>query len=187
MASLKKEDKLALDRYLEKLSQIQQFSQVNLNESDKDKKLRIARAKKDYAFFVKYYFPHYATSDCADFHIEAAKYILKHRNCVDVEAWFRGAAKSTHLDIMVPFWLWLNNELDVMLLIGKSADDAKILLSDLQAEFEANPQILADFGEQKSIGGWGEGNFVTKNGVAFYSLGRGQSPLGVRLRNKRPN
>lgn len=185
--ALKKEDKLALERYLDKLSQIQQFSQVNLNESDKEKKIRIARAKTDYAFFVKYYFPHYATSDCAHFQIEAANYIKKHPNCLDVEAWFRGGAKSTHLDIMVPFWLWINNMLDVLLLVGKSADDAKTLLSDLQAEFEANPQIIADYGEQKAIGGWEEGNFVTKNGVAFFSLGRGQSPRGVRYRNKRPN
>jgi len=184
---IKKDDKIALERYLEKLSQIQQYSQVNLNESDVDKKKRIERAKRDYAFCVSYYFPHYATSECADFQIEAANYIKKHRDCLDVEAWFRGAAKSTHLDIMVPFWLWMNNEIDVLLLIGKSADDAKVLLSDLQAEFEANPQILADFGEQKKLGGWEEGNFITKNGVAFYSLGRGQSPRGLRYRNKRPN
>lgn len=184
---VKKDDRLALERYLDKLNQIQQYSHVNLNESDSEKKKRIEHAKRDYAFMVSYYFPHYATSECAGFQIEAANYIRKHRNCLDVEAWFRGGAKSTHLDIMVPFWLWMNNELDVLLLIGKSAEDAKILLSDLQAEFEANPQILADFGEQKKMGGWEEGNFVTKNGVAFYSLGRGQSPRGLRYRNKRPN
>ena len=184
---IKKDDKLALERYLEKIDNIQQFNQVNLNESKTEKKARIERTKKDYAFFVRYYFPHYATCECAQFHIDAANYILKHKNCIDVEAWARGHAKSTHLDIMVPFWLWINNQLDVMLLVGKNEADAKILLSDLQAEFEANPQILADFGDQKKLGSWEEGNFVTKNGVAFFSLGRGQSPRGVRYRNKRPN
>jgi Fe-S-cluster formation regulator IscX/YfhJ len=88
---------------------------------------------------------------------------------------------------MIPFWLWMNDEINVMLLVGKNEDDAKILLSDLQAEFEANPQIIADFGEQKSIGSWEAGNFVTKNEVAFFSLGRDQNPRGVRYRNKRPN
>ncbi|MBL7902940.1 MAG: hypothetical protein JNK73_13165 [Bacteroidia bacterium] len=184
---IKKEDNRAYERYLEKLDSIQRFNQVNLNESKTQRKARISRAKTDYAFFVSYYFPHYATCECAKFQVDAANYILRNKNCVDVEAWARGHAKSTHLDIMVPFWLWMNNELDVMLLVGKNEGDAKILLSDLQAEFEANPQILADFGTQQKVGSWEEGNFVTKNGVAFFSLGRGQSPRGVRYRNKRPN
>lgn len=184
---VKKDDRIALERYLDKLSQIQQFSHVNLNESEPDKKKRMERAKRDYAFMVSYYFPHYATSECGDFQIEAANFIKKHKECIDAEIWARAHGKSVHCDIMIPFWLWLNNEVDVMLLVGKSADDAKILLSDLQAEFEANPQILADFGEQKKLGSWEDGNFVTKNGSAFFSLGRGQSPRGVRYKNKRPN
>ncbi|MCE9539930.1 MAG: hypothetical protein K8R85_12030 [Bacteroidetes bacterium] len=184
---VKKDDRLALERYLDKISQIQRYSQVNLNESDNNKKLRIQRLKKDYRAAVKYYFPHYASSECADFQIEAANYIKKNKVCIDAEVWARGHAKSTHMDIMIPFWLWMDDQIDVMLLVGKSADDAKILLSDLQAEFEANPQILADFGEQKKLGSWEDGNFVTKNGSAFFSLGRGQSPRGIRYKNKRPN
>lgn len=184
---ISKVDKLALDRYLAKLDIIKQTNHVNIFETDKERKERIAKAKRDYKYCVEYYFPHHATSECADFHIEAASFIMKNRECVDVEAWARGHAKSVHLDIMIPFWLWMNNEIDVLLLIGKNADDAKTLLGDLQAEFEANPQIIADFGEQKNMGSWEEGQFVTKNGVAFFSLGRGQSPRGIRYRNKRPN
>lgn len=184
---IRKEDTKALERYLEKLKRISETNHVNLNESEDDKKKRIDRCKKDYAFCVRYYFPHYATSECADFQIEAANYIKKHKECIDAEIWARGHAKSTHLDIMIPFWLWMNDEIDVMLLVGKNEDDAKTLLSDLQAEFEANPQIISDFGEQKKLGSWEDGNFVTKNDIAFFSLGRGQSPRGVRHRNKRPN
>lgn len=184
---IKKDDKLAYERYMEKLDRIRDANHVNLNETPVEKKKRIERAKRDYKFFVEYYFPHYATSECADFHIESAEWIKRHRDCIDGEIWARAHAKSTHMDIMIPFWLWMNNEIDVMLLVGKSADDAKVLLSDLQAEFEANPQIIADFGEQKKLGDWADGNFVTKNGVAFFSKGRGQSPRGLRYRNKRPN
>jgi predicted phage terminase large subunit-like protein len=184
---IKKTDSDLLKRYLDKLEHIKHSSHVILNETEAERKNRIEFAKKDYAFCVNYYFPHYATSACADFQIEAANFIKKYRECVDVEAWARAHAKSTHIDIMIPFWLWLNNEIDVMVLIGKNADDAKTLLSDLQAEFESNPQIIADFGEQRSNGSWEEGQFVTKNEVAFFSLGRGQSPRGIRYKNKRPN
>ncbi len=184
---IKKTDKDALKAYLDKLDRIKSSSHVNLSETPKEKTARIERAKKDYRFCVEYYFPHYATSPCADFQIEAANFIRKHKECLDAEVWARGHAKSTHIDIMIPFWLWINNEIDVFLLIGKNADDAKTLLSDLQAEFEANPQIIADFGEQKKLGSWEDGQFVCKNDVAFYSLGRGQSPRGIRYKNKRPN
>lgn len=183
---IRKDDKIALERYLEKLKRIRETSHVNLNETPLEKKIRIEKAKRDYRYCVSYYFPHYATSECGEFQVEAAEFIKKHRECIDAEIWARAHAKSTHLDIMILFWLWINNELGVSLLVGKNKDVAKILLSDLQAEFEANPQIIADFGEQKAQGSWEEGNFVTKNGCAFFSLGRGQSPRGLRYRNARP-
>jgi hypothetical protein len=185
--SIKRDDKTALEKYKDKLRLAAEFNHVNLGESDVEKRKRIEKAKADYAYCVKYYFPHYAKVECGDFQIEAANHIKKHKNCISAEIWARGHAKSTHLDIMLPFWLWMNNEIDVLLLVGKNADDAKTLLSDLQAEFEANPQIIADFGEQKQLGSWEEGSFVTKNEVAFFSIGRGQSPRGIRYRNKRPN
>lgn len=184
---IKKDDKIALERYKDKLRRAAEYNHVNFGESDVEKRQRIERAKRDYAFCVSYYFPHYATSPCAKFQIEAAEFIRKHPDCIDAEIWARGHAKSTHIDILILFWLWINNEVDVCLLVGKSADDAQILLSDLQAEFEGNPQIIADFGEQKQLGGWEEGSFITKNDCAFFSLGRGQSPRGIRHRNKRPN
>ncbi len=184
---IKREDKLALERYLDKIGRIQLSNCVNVNETIDEKKQRIERCKKDYGFFVKYYFPHYADCDCAQFHIDAANSIRKNKFIVSVEEWARAHAKSTHFDIMIPFWLWLNDDINVMLLVGKSEADAKTLLSDLQAEFEANPQILADFGSQISLGNWQDGNFVTKDGKAFFSLGRGQSPRGLRYRQNRPD
>lgn len=184
---IKKDDRDALERYKEKLKIAAEFNHVNFGETDVEKRERIEKAKRDYRYCVSYYFPHYAKVECAQFQIDAANHILKHKSCISAEVWARGHAKSTHLDIMIPFWLWMNGEIDVMLLIGKNADDAKTLLSDLQAEFEANPQIIADFGEQRQTGSWEEGSFVTKNEIAFFSLGRGQSPRGIRYRNKRPN
>jgi hypothetical protein len=94
--SVKKDDKISLERYLDKLRMIRQYSNVNLNETKAEKKTRIEKAKKDYAFCVSYYFPHYATSECAIFQVEAAEYIKKNKECIDGEIWARGHAKSTH-------------------------------------------------------------------------------------------
>ncbi|MEE1309482.1 MAG: hypothetical protein UHJ41_05240, partial [Bacteroidaceae bacterium] len=61
------------------------------------------------------------------------------------------------------------------------------LLSDIQAELEFNQRIIADFGEQKAVGNWQEGQFVTQSDVAFFARGRGQSPRGLRYKEARPD
>ena len=184
---IKRDDRLALDRYKDKLKRASEYNNINIGESDVEKRKRIERARRDYAFCVSYYFPHYATCECADFQIQAANWLKRNSDCVDLEIWPRGHAKSVHMDILWPFWMWINNEIDMFVLIGANETAAADLMSDLQAEFEANQQIINDFGEQRTVGDWELGNFVTKNGTPFYSLGRGQKPRGKRYRNKRPN
>lgn len=181
-------DRKEVERYLEKLKLINESGRVNYAENKEAKQKRIDRAKKDYNFFVSYYFPHYADSDCAPFHIEEANKVLKNKHIKAIEEWARGLAKSTHFDIFIPVWLHLfHDELKCMLLVGKNDKSAKLLLSDVQAEFEANPQLLHDFGKLVSTGDWSEGNFSTSIGAAFYSLGKGMSPRGLRNGPHRPD
>ena len=167
-----------------------------VNETPAQKMTRIASLRRDYRAFVSYYFPHYCTNtttgeqtDCARFHIEAANKIIKNRTLKAVFKWARGHAKSTHMDIFIPMWLKCQKkrELNVMVLVGKSEDNANALLADIQAEFQYNQRYIADFGEQYSAGQWTDGEFVTKDGCAFFARGRGQSPRGLRYRNNRPD
>ena len=108
MANSQKE---ALQRWHELCSTIQNMTTVNHLETEAQRQARIERARKDYAFFVEYYFPHYCTDTTgsiipsAKFHIDAAKKILKKRNLRAVWEWARGHAKSTHMDVMIPMWL----------------------------------------------------------------------------------
>lgn len=150
---------------------------------------RIERDRNKYQHFVADYFPHYATAECGWFHIAAAKLILKHKFIRFLAMWARAHAKSTHFNIMIPMWLMVQQpiELHVMVLVGKSEKAARTLLSDLQAELEGNQYYIDDFGEQVQQGSWEDGWFVTKNDCAFYSLGRGQSPRGLRHRQFRPD
>ncbi len=175
---------------------VQQQTTVNKSESPADKQARIERARVDYAFFVDYYFPHYTTNAqtgkhtaSAPFHIDAAKKVLKNRNLKAVFKWARGHAKSTHFDVMIPLWLKCQKvrEINVMVLVGKSQDNANTLLGDIQAELEFNQRYINDFGLQKNEGSWQDGEFVTADGVAFFARGRGQSPRGLRYRSNRPD
>lgn len=180
-------DKIALKKYQEKLKLIRSSGgALNAYETEADKLARIERAKKDVKFMVEYYFPHFATSECADFQVEFAKLVKKNPTFKGFAEWGRAQAKSVWNDVLIPFWLWINDEPVYLVLIGNSHGRACQLLDDIKAEFEANPRIIADFGEQKNLGAWEDGFFVTKGGFIGQALGTGQSVRGLRVGSRRP-
>jgi len=187
MAKIK--DKEALRRFRLQTKLIFEQTQINPFESDAQKQKRIERAKKDYAYFVEYYFPHYAKAKTAKFQLQTAKQIKADRQARMILMWARGHAKSTHADIFMPLWLKIqdNREFNVMVLVGKSYDAAATLLGDIQAELQYNQRYINDFGPQIKIGDWEEGQFATRDDRAFFALGRGQSPRGLRYHQYRPD
>jgi len=160
-----------------------------ITESLEERQKRIDRARKDYQFFVDTYFPHLATSKCGKFQLDAANYLLKNDDTRALFEWARGHAKSSHLSLMIPLWLKIQEprKVGVMVLVSKSEDMAVRLLADLQAELEFNQAFKEDFGEQVSKGSWADGEFHTTDGCLFVALGRGQSPRGLKDRGKRPD
>ena len=170
-------------------TQIRQETTIDDSEQKSVQLARIARARKDYAYFVEYYFPHFAKCKCGKFQIDAANFVLKNPNTKAVFKWARAHAKSTHIDIFIPLWLKCQKEkqINVMVVVGKSQDNANTLLGDIQSELQYNKRYSHDFGEQYNAGHWTDGEFVTKDGCAFFARGRGQSPRGLRYRDKRPD
>lgn len=158
-------------------------------DSEEVKAARVKRARNDYAFFVSHYFPHLAKKPCAKFQVDAANYLLKTKQTRALFEWARGHAKSSHLSLMIPLWLKIQEpkELNVMVLVSKSQDAAIRLLSDLQAELQYNEAFTRDFGKQVMDGSWESGEFRTTDGCLFVALGRGQSPRGLKDRGKRPD
>lgn len=196
MAENKIELKKAIERWKAHVEIVHASTAININETAAQRLERIRRLRSDYAAFVDYYFPHWTVNQetgkatpCAPFHIDAANKILKNRNLKAGFMWHRGAAKSTNMDVFVPMWLMIQErrEINVMVLVGKSEDNAKTLLGDIQAELQYNQRYIADFGEQYNAGSWEEGEFVTRSEVAFFARGRGQSPRGLRYRSHRPD
>lgn len=202
---MSKYDKLtpkeALAVWQEHCQTVQEQTTVNDHETRAQKDARIKRLLNDYGAFVDYYFPHYTvnpqtgqTTACAPFQIKAANDVKRDRNFKGVAMWHRGAAKSTHMDVFLPMWLKAQiyggaalREFWVMVLVGKSEENANTLLADIQAELQYNQRYIADFGEQYNNGSWQDGEFVTKDGTAFFARGRGQSPRGLRYRSHRPD
>lgn len=186
----------AQEKWKQHCETVQAATAVNINETEAQRLARIRNLRADYAAFVDYYFPHWTvnpetgkSTPCAPFHIAAANKILKNRNLKAAFQWHRGAAKSTNMDVFVPMWLMIQErrEINVMVLVGKSEENAKTLLGDIQAELQYNQRYIHDFGEQYNVGSWEEGEFVTRSEVAFFARGRGQSPRGLRYRSHRPD
>lgn len=194
--SLRRRDTIALERYRLLCDRIAEFTAVDLNETPADKKRRIETLQKDYRAFTRFYFPHYCRDaesgrpiESANFHVKAANQVRLNPTVRLVAMWARAHAKSTHFNIMIPLWIMYQDLTKplVMVLVGKGYDSAKTLLSDIQAEFTENKLLQHDIGFLMSHGNWEEGRFATKNGCAFFALGRGQSPRGLRHRASRPN
>ncbi|MGL4956543.1 MAG: hypothetical protein ACRC9X_05140 [Bacteroidales bacterium] len=172
----------------------QNATPIDAAEMPAEKNKRIAHLLANYGEFVKYYFPHYCKNEqtgeftpCADFHIKAAKKCQQERNLKAVFKWARGHAKSTHFDVFIPLWLKAQGQIHVMVLVGKSQENANTLLGDVQAELQYNQRYINDFGKQYNTGSWQDGEFVTRDHCAFFARGRGQSPRGLRYRSNRPD
>lgn len=186
----------AQKRWLEHSAHVTRVTSAERMETKQQQTENIARARKDYAYFCERYFPHYLMNEDTGvvtrngkFQNDAARYVKEHPNLFGVFMWPRGHAKSTHFDIFMPLWLMFQEKpsIHVMVVVGKSAESACTLLGDLQAELQFNKYLERDFESQYNAGSWETGQFITLNGTAFFARGRGQSPRGLRYRERRPD
>ncbi|WP_320053965.1 hypothetical protein [uncultured Acetobacteroides sp.] len=186
--SRQKADKQRAEEYLKKLEIVRKANDVNPFETKAEQKARIERAKVDVAYFVVSYLPHYATADCAPFHIDFATMVKEDPLFKGCAEWGRGLAKSVWCDVIIPLWLWVRGEEVFFCLMSDSKERAQELLADVQAELEGNPLLIHDFGAQKCEGDWEIGNFKTIDqrfiGMAF---GIKKKVRGVRVKQRRPN
>jgi predicted phage terminase large subunit-like protein len=161
---------------------------LDMQETETQRYNRIKRLEAKYSEWFEYYFPDYASSKCAAYHIEIADKIIKTPSIKALIDAYRASAKSILIVLGVPLYLtFVRKELHFMLIIGENEDKSIRLLSDIQANLKFNTRIINDYGEQFKVGDWSEGNFTTKSGTHFHSLGFGQDPRGLRHGEFRPD
>ena len=100
---MKVEDKIAKERYLQKIAFAKSAGARFANETAEERKANIEACRKNPRLMVERYFPHYADAPCADFQIEWAKMVQKNPTFKGFCQWGRALAKSVWNDIFIPF------------------------------------------------------------------------------------
>jgi phage terminase large subunit-like protein len=180
-------DKQAIERYKKQCEFIANSTSINPFETKQEKEKRIAILLNDFKKMVAYYFEHYSDSETPDFHVRISRKVRRNKKYKGWLKWARGHAKSVVAIVLLPIWLWMNGDLNFLLVVGQNEDKAITLLSDLQAEFEHNQRLINDFGSQKLQGSWETGFFTTKSGFKAKAIGMGQDPRGLRVGADRPD
>ncbi len=158
---------------------------ANTSETAAQKRLRIKYLESNPEEWFKYYFPAYfkkpdgSVFDRADFHKAASARVLDNAEYYEVRNWSRDFGKSS-FTMMEVLFLTLTGKKKSILVVSNSEINAQRLLLPYMVNLEKNSRIINDYGEQKAIGSWDDGEFTTKKGVVFRAVGAGQSPRGRR-------
>lgn len=191
----KTEFQTAVDNYQRMSKNIQVLSYNSLvKETTEEQEKRIKRLLKpeNYLEFFDYYFGvnsglALADAPCAKFHLSSYLEVFNNRFIKQQRRWFRGAAKSIHSNVGNVTHLKQNDELYFGLIVGKTSEHGKLLLSDLQLHLESNERYIKDFEMQMQYGSWADGQFETLDNRFFMSLGLNQAFRGLRNGANRPD
>lgn len=159
---------------------------VHSNETEQEKRKRIADLEADDEAWFKYYFSNFYTSEPAKFHLKATRRVMDNPEFYEVRAWSRELSKSGRT-MMEVLKLCLTGKKKNVVLTSNSKDNAERLLKPYKVLLEKNNRIINDYGVQEKYGSWSDSEFITRKGVAFRAIGAGQSPRGTRNENVRPD
>jgi len=162
-------------------------SGLDPNQSPTERRKERLAWEKDYITWFEKMFPHYAKVKCAWYHRKLANLIINNEVCDVLAEIYRSGAKSVHIDLGIPMFLYVTGQLKFMLLFGQTDKKAKKLISDIQAEFANNQTFIHYYGKKFKFGDWSEGDFTTTDGAKFMTSTPGQSPRGLREGNARPD
>ncbi len=162
-------------------------SGLNPNETPTERRKQRLEWEKDYITWFEEFFPHYAKVKCAWYHKKLADLIIKNPVCDVLAEIYRSGAKSVHIDLGIPLYLYVTGQLKFMLLFGQTDKKAKKLISDIQGEFSYNQKFIHYYGKKFKYGDWSDGDFTTTDGAKFMTSTPGQSPRGLREGSSRPD
>lgn len=186
MAAIKLSDRQAIRDWESYFDNFIASVSAEKDETEAERKERIANLEKDFEAWKVYYFPKYCYAPAAKFHKQAAKRQLANPEWYECDVWARELAKDV-VEMMVTLYQTLTGIKKSVLFISNSWDNAADLLQPYKINLERNERIINDYGIQEMPGSWKRGDFTTAKGVSFLAVGADQSPRGTREEEVRPD
>jgi len=180
------EDRKYLALWKQYSENVKKSTPIDLNENPITKINRIAILEKDDEAWFKYYFPNHYTSEPTKWQKASTKRVMSKKEYYLVRSWSRELSKTTRtrMEVLKKILTGVNRN---VLMISDTEKNAQRFLLPYKVQLESNDRIKNDYGEQKSIGTWEAGEFVTKLGVSFRAIGAGQNPRGSNNDAVRPD
>lgn len=165
---------------------VKKATPVDINEDPVAKINRIAILEKNDEAWFKYYFPNHYTSEPAPWQVASTKRVMAKQEYFLVRSWARELSKTTRtrFEVLKKILTGVNRN---VLMISNNEDNAKRFLLPYKVQLETNDRIINDYGEQKNLGQWEAGEFVTRGGASFRAIGAGQNPRGTNNDAVRPD
>lgn len=166
-------------------------------EASAEKRREITR--NDPLLFALLYLPSYLCDEVtgamslSDLHLDLcdrARHWVKPVR--DRSAWaaHRDAGKTVWLFLVLPLWALAHGHRTFYLALSHTGDQAKAHLSTLRRVIDGGGLLLRDFSHlapKKGVGYRNTAHWVTSGGVTFSAAGLGETILGRRDDEKRPN
>ncbi|MBP6897391.1 MAG: phage terminase large subunit [Pseudacidovorax sp.] len=153
---------------------------------------RASRARHDYKFFTKTYFPHYVKSEESVFHAWFFDNVPKlidqpSGQFIEISA-PRGEAKSTLGTQLFTLWCIVTGRKKFIPIVMDSFDQAATMLEAVKVELESNPRLAMDFPDACGAGRvWNAGVIVTRGNTKVQAFGSAKKMRGLRHGPHRPD
>lgn len=161
------------------------------------KEERISKAREDFDYFRRSYFPHYfsieGTSKLQD---DLATIYYKIREKANTKtqgekfanAAPRGFGKSTDVSLVFPIWCICYELKHFITLFSDAIELTETLIEAIKAELEENAQLNVDFPHAMGISNrWKIGDFVSTNNIRIKGYGSGKKVRGIKHGTYRPD
>lgn len=159
---------------------------IDRSEAVEKKITRKKNLEDDWEAFMLYYFPQFCKAKFARWQKRYVKRVLQGGKKYIVRKIHRDGAKTTFTQMLV-IYLMCRGKFKNLLWVSKSNDGAMEMLRAVRLQLEANQRLINDYGEFKTLGAWTDDKFVTRQGVSFRAIGKGQSPRGAKEEENRPD
>lgn len=154
-----------------------------------DKAFRKQLVKQSHYYFFHFYFSNYISYPTADFQKEIFKLTEDDSQNLVVIVAFRGCAKSTIVTLSNVIWSILCRGKKFVLLVGRTQEQSRLMLSNIKRELDNNKLLLADFGPfAEESDEWRSNSLVfPRFNARITAVSTGESIRGLRHLQYRPD